>query len=231
MYSEEEEIKARYERRKNISSHRYSILNPATILIEQEKERAMIKWIKENRLEPLENKKLLEFGCGIGINIQKFIRFGFTPSNIFANELMDERLQIAKKLLPAQVNFYNGSVMNLHFNENYFDIVFQSMVFSSILDLDYKYKLAEKMWHWVKPGGGILWYDFIYDNPQNPDVKGVRLNELKNLFKGAKIVKKKITLAPPISRIVTRIHPNLYYLFNSIYFLRTHLLVWIKKNE
>jgi len=228
---ETEEIKARYERRKNISSDRYSILNPATIMIEQEKERAMIKWIKENHIEPLENKKLLEFGCGIGTNIQKFIRFGFIPSNIFVNDLMDERLHTAKELLPSQVNFYEGSAMNLNFNENYFDIVFQSMVFSSILDLDYRYKLAEKMWHWVKPGGGILWYDFIYDNPQNPDVKGVRLNELKNLFKGAKIVKKKITLAPPISRIVTRIHPNLYYLFNSLYFLRTHLLVWIKKNE
>jgi len=231
MYSEEEEIKKRYERRKNISSDRYSILSPATIMIEQEKERAMIRWIKENNIEPLENKKLLEVGCGNGTNIQKFIKFGFQPSNIFANDLLDERLRSAKKLLPAQVNFYGGSAMNLTFNENCFDIVFQSMVFSSILDLNYKSHLAEKMWHWVKPGGGILWYDFIFDNPQNPDVKSVKLEELKKLFKGAKIVYKKITLAPPISRIVTRIHPNLYYLFNSLYFLRTHLLVWIKKNE
>jgi len=231
MYSEEEEIKKRYERRKNISSDRYSILSPATIMIEQEKERAMIRWIKGNNIEPLENKRLLEVGCDNGTNIQKFIKFGFQPSNIFANDLLDERLRSAEKLLPAQVNFYGGSAMNLNFNENYFDIVFQSMVFSSILDLNYKSHLAEKMWHWVKPGGGILWYDFIFDNPQNPDVKSVKLEELKKLFKGAKIVYKKITLAPPISRIVTRIHPNLYYLFNSLYFLRTHLLVWIKKNE
>jgi len=228
---EEEEIKARYERRKDISSDRYSIINPATILIEQEKERALIKWIKENNIEPLENKKLLEIGCGGGYNLLKFIRFGFKPQNIFANDLISERLQSARELLPSKVHFYEGSAMDLSFTENEFDIVFQSMVFSSILDSDYKNKLADKMWQWVKPGGGILWYDFIYDNPQNPDVKAVQLNEIKKLFKDVKIVKKKITLAPPISRIVTRIHPNLYYIFNSLYFLRTHLLVWIKKNE
>jgi hypothetical protein len=24
------------------------------------------------------------------------------------------------------------------------------------------------MWALTKPGGGILWYDFVYDNPRNP---------------------------------------------------------------
>lgn len=229
MNQEENKIKIRYEKRKNISMDRYSILNPTTILIEQEKERAMIKWIKENNIEPLENKKLLEIGCGGGYNLLKFIRFGFKPQNIFANDLITERLQSAKELLPSKVNFYEGSAMNLAFNENEFDIVFQSMVFSSILDSDYKLELAEKMWHWVKPGGGILWYDFIYNNPSNKDVKGVSLAEVKELFKVKKLYYKKLTLAPPIARIVTKIHPFLYYFFNSTYLLRTHLLIWIKK--
>jgi ubiquinone/menaquinone biosynthesis C-methylase UbiE len=229
MDKEEEEIKIRYERRKNISSNRYSILNPATVLIEQEKERAMIKWIKRNQIEPLENKKLLEVGCGIGTNLQKFIKFGIAPSNIFANELLNERLQTAKVLLPSQINFYDGSALNLRFNENYFDIVFQSMVFSSILDSDYRHRLAEKMWQWVKPGGGILWYDFIYNNPSNKDVNGVSLKEVRDLFKVKKLYYKKITLAPPIARFVTKVHPFLYHVFNSTFFLRTHLLIWIQK--
>jgi ubiquinone/menaquinone biosynthesis C-methylase UbiE len=177
----------------------------------------------------LENRKLIEIGCGSGYNLLKFIRFGFKPENIFANDLMDERLQSAKELLPSQVNFYEGSAMNLNFNENYFDIVFQSMVFSSILDLDYRYKLAEKMWHWVKPGGGILWYDFIYNNPNNPDVKGVGLKEIKELFNTNPSYIRKITLAPPVARMVTKVHPFFYAVFNSMYVLRTHLLVWIKK--
>ncbi len=229
MNQEEKEIKIRYEKRKNISSDRYSILNPASILIEQEKERALIKWIKENNIEPLENKKLLEIGCGGGYNLLKFIRFGFKPQNIFANDLISERLQSARELLPSKVHFYEGSAKDLSFKENEFDIVFQSMVFSSILDSDYKIKLAEKMWQWVKPGGGILWYDFIYNNPSNKDVKGVSLAEVKELFKVKKLYYKKLTLAPPIARIVTKVHPVLYYFFNSTYLLRTHLLIWIQK--
>lgn len=229
MNQEEKEIKIRYEKRKNISSDRYSILNPASILIEQEKERALIKWIKENNIEPLDNKKLLEIGCGGGYNLLKFVRLGFKPQNIFANDLISERLQSARELLPSKVHFYEGSAMDLSFKENEFDIVFQSMVFSSILDSDYKIKLAEKLWQWVKPGGGILWYDFIYNNPSNKDVKGVSIAEVKKLFKVKKLYYKKLTLAPPIARIVTKVHPFLYYFFNSTYLLRTHLLIWIQK--
>ena len=29
------------------------------------------------------------------------------------------------------------------------------------------------MWAAVKPGGGVLWYDFTVDNPRNADVRGV----------------------------------------------------------
>ena len=51
------------------------------------------------------------------------------------------------------------------------DIVFQSAVLTSILDDEYKKRLANKMWELLKPGGAILYYDFIYNNPKNPDVK------------------------------------------------------------
>ena len=48
-------------------------------------------------------------------------------------------------------------------------------VFPSILDDSFQQKLADRMWALTKPGGGILWYDFIYNNPRNPDVRGVPL--------------------------------------------------------
>lgn len=229
MMSELEEIKSRYKRRENLPPDRYSILRPDVYLIEQEKERNLIKWINNNNIFPLENRKLLEIGCGNGNNILTFLKLGFRPENIYANELLEERYLMAKKKLPQETHLIMGDALDIDLPNNHFDIVFQSMVFSSILDYDFRRYLAKKIYDMTKPGGGILWYDFIYNNPRNPDVRGVKFNEIKELFTGTRIVKKKITLAPPVSRIVTRIHPNLYYLFNSIYFLRTHLLVWIKK--
>lgn len=229
MTSEIEKIKARYERRKKISSDRYSILNPATYLIEQEKERALIRWIKKYHIEPLGDKKLLEIGCGTGSNIQKFIRFGFNPSNIYANDLIDERLEIAKLILPSKIIYLKGDALDLDFNKGEFDIVFQSMVFSSILNDDFRRNLAHKMWNWVNPGGGVLWYDFFYNNPFNQDVKKVTLHEVEKLFPNSIIKSWKITLAPPLSRFVTKLHPTMYTFLNSFSFLRTHLLCWIKK--
>jgi len=87
----------------------------------------------------------------------------------------------------------------------------------------------DKMWKWAKPEGGILWYDFIYNNPRNPDVRGVPLSKIKELFPEGKVYSKKITLAPPIARIVTRFHPSLYTLLNSCILFRTHVICIIKK--
>lgn len=212
-----------------IPESRYSPLNASTYLSEQEKERALIKLFKKEKLEPLKNKRLLEIGCGSGTNLLQFIRFGFQPANLFANDLIVERINEAKRRLPSQVSFYVGDILNQSFEEESFDIVFQSMVFSSILDAEFKAQVAKKMWNWIKPNGGILWYDFIYDNPKNIDVKGIGLKEIKKLFSNQHFNFHRLTLAPPISRAVTKIHPNFYTLFNSTYFLRTHLLCFIAK--
>ena len=103
------------------------------------------------------------------------------------------------------------------------------MVFSSILDDEFSKALAKKIWELLKTEGGILWYDVIYNNPSNKDVRGISFNMIKNLFPEAKIIKYKISLAPPIARMVTKIDDKLYNIFSSLSILRTHLLCWISK--
>ena len=109
------------------------------------------------------------------------------------------------------------------------DIVMQSTVFSSLLDDAFQQRLADAMWGWVKPGGGVLWYDFTVDNPRNPDVRGVPLARVRALFPRARVQSERITLAPPIARAVTRLHPGLYRVFNAMPALRTHRLAWVAK--
>jgi hypothetical protein len=97
------------------------------------------------------------------------------------------------------------------------------------LDHGFRKKLADRMWALAKPGGGVLWYDFIYDNPRNPDVKGISVSEIRDLFPAGNPKGWRLTLAPPISRFVTKIHPGCYTFFNMFPFLRTHVLCWIRK--
>lgn len=152
-------------------------------------------------------------------------RFGFEWCNIYANELLDDRVAILDKNIP-NTNIYSGDALKLNF-ENYFDVVFQSTVFTSILDFDFKKLLAQKMWDMTKENGLVLWYDFKYDNPSNKDVKGVGRDEIKKLFPNSKkIVFHNVTLAPPIGRRVGK----LYNFFNILFpFLRTHIVAEIYK--
>lgn len=223
-------IREKYDRRKQIKIPNYGYLNPSVYYNEHIKEKKIIQFLKDKCAFPLTDLTLLEIGCGRGLNLLQMIRLGFKPENLFANELLDERVNAARMNLPNGVTIIPGDACQIPLDKQ-FNIVYQSAVFTSILNEDYKQRVAERMWDLTKPGGAILWYDFTYDNPNNPDVKGIKLREIQSLFPQGKISQVKVTLAPPISRRVTKIFPWMYNLFNCLPFLRTHVLCWIKKME
>ena len=86
-----------------------------------------------------------------------------------------------------------------------------------------------RMWALTKSGGAVLWYDLGYDNPRNPDVKGLSLPRIRALFPEGQMIAWRITLAPPLARLVARIHPSLYAILDAIPLLRSHWLCWIQK--
>jgi hypothetical protein len=83
----------------------------------------------------------------------------------------------------------------------------------------------------TKPGGGVLWYDFCYNNPKNRDVRGVPMRRVRELFPESSPIMRRVTLAPPISRVVTRLSSGLYPMLNALPLLRTHALCWIPKDH
>jgi 2-polyprenyl-3-methyl-5-hydroxy-6-metoxy-1,4-benzoquinol methylase len=171
-----------------------------------------------------ENIQFLEAGAGGGSNIGFFRSIGIKDENIYANELLEERVAELRSNFQG-IHILPGNALKLDY-KNKFDIVFQSTVFTSILDKVFKKQLAEKLWDMTKPGGIILWYDFMFDNPQNKSVKGISKKEIKTLFNQSdKIEFYKVTLAPPIGRRFQ----NLYFFLNSFSFLRTHIIAVIHK--
>ena len=233
MQSDEIElIRKRYARREaNCVSPRYAFVRPAVYLSVQERERALMRWIRDYGIEPIASRRLIEIGCGTGLNLLEFLRFGFQPENLVGNELLPMRVAEARHRLPESLAVVEGDALQLEFADESFDVVSQFGVFSSILDTEFQNALAAKMWRWATPGGGVLWYDFMFDNPRNPDVRGVRIKRIKELFPEGRMKCWRTTLAPPISRLVTRVHPSLYTIFNAAPFLRTHVLCWIPKEN
>lgn len=225
---EPDALRARYARRA-LQDPRYSLLNPAALLSHQERQRAVLRLLRRLGHVDLSVPTLLEVGSGAGGNLLELLWMGFAPSNLSGIELLPERHAAARDRLPAAVGLREGDATSLDIAPASVDIVLQSTVFSSLLDDAFQQRLADTMWRAVRPGGGVLWYDFTVDNPRNPDVRGVPLARVRALFPHGRVQARRVTLAPPIARRVAALHPALYTLFNAVPLLRTHLLCWIAK--
>jgi SAM-dependent methyltransferase len=220
-------VAERYARRRDPG--RYSMLRADVWQTLQERQRAMLGLFAAAGLHELSSLTLLEVGCGAGGNLLELLRLGFAPDNLSGIELLPERLALARAVLPEALVLRGGDALDAPVAVQSLDIVFVSTVFSSLLDDAYQQRLAEAMWVWLKPGGAVLWYDFTVNNPRNPDVRGVPLPRVRKLFPQGRLRHRRVTLAPPLARAVTRVHPALYTAFSSLPWLRTHVLAWIDK--
>jgi SAM-dependent methyltransferase len=114
------------------------------------------------------------------------------------------------------------------FPNDTFDLVLQSTVFTSVLDSSMKQQIASEMLRVVKRDGFILWYDYHVNNPWNTDVQGVKRQEISQLFPGCLIKLQRITLAPPLVRLLAPYSWLACYLLGKVPWLCTHYLgvIW-----
>jgi SAM-dependent methyltransferase len=220
-------VAERYARR--VDGDRYSLLRPDVWMTVQERQRAMLRLFARRDWRDLGSLEVLEVGSGGGANLLELLRLGFRPEHLTGVELLPQRHASARATLPAAVTLHEGDATGLDLPAGSQDIVLVSTVFSSLLDDAFQQRLADAMWRWLRPGGAVLWYDFTVDNPRNPDVRGMPLRRVRQLFPKAVVEASRVTLAPPIARVVSRWHPGLYTLFNAVPMLRTHVLAWLAK--
>jgi SAM-dependent methyltransferase len=225
---EAQAVAERYARRAQgaLPVHRYSMLRADVWQSAQERQRAMIRLFVRLGWTDLSRLRLLEVGCAGGANLQELLRLGFAPQHLGGIELLADRLEQARASLPSATVLHLADATRLSLPPATQDIVLVSTVFSSLLDDAFQQRLADAIWGWVRPGGGVLWYDFIRNNPRNPDVRGVPVGRVRALFPLARVSVQRVTLAPPIARAVTRVHPHLYTLCN-LPPLRSHVLAWV----
>lgn len=220
--SELDQIAARYARRD--AGDRYSLLRPEVWQMWQERQRELLKLLATRPDRPAD-WRATEVGCGAGGNLLDLLRLGLLPAHLTGIELLPERLAAARAALPEGVRLLVGDASAADIAPASQDLVLQSTVFSSILDNALQQRVAEAMWRWLKPGGAVVWYDFTVNNPRNPDVRGVPLARVHELFPQGRFTARRVTLAPPLARAL----PAAYGLFNLIPWLRTHRLVLIEK--
>jgi ubiquinone/menaquinone biosynthesis C-methylase UbiE len=220
---ETDRIRQRYQRRDGIPADRYSLFNQGTLFIVQQRERALLRMLARHGQTDLPEQRILEIGCGTGFCLREFLQYGARPQNLSGIDLLEQRVSIARSLSPG-IAIEQGNAERLPYGDGCFDIVLQSTVFSSILDGAMRRSVAAEMLRVLAPDGIILWYDFRFDNPRNPDVRGIGQREIRVLFPGCQFDLRLTTLVPPLARALAPRGWWLCQLLSAFPFLRTHYL-------
>ena len=217
-------IRKEYSRRaRDLPQGYYSVLQPSNLFAIEGRNRSFIQILRSTGFRISSETKILEVGCGSVGWFPLFSQIGIPASNLAGIDLMEPRIRNAKSVFQGGC-FCVGNAVKLPWKSGTFDIVVQSMVFTSILNEDMRKAVATEMVRVLDRGGFIIWYDFTIDNPQNPNVGGVPKSWVHKYFPESQIFCKRITLAPPVARRIVPISWFLADLLQRLYLLNTHIL-------
>lgn len=198
---EADRIAAEYARRDaSIPADRYSPAAPAQLVLRQSRERAVLSALRRAGMVPLGGRRVLDVGCGAGQWLADFETWGADRDGLAGIDLMPGRIETARARLTPGADLRAGDASQLPWPAERFDVVLQSMLFSSVLDGAMRRAIASEMARVLAPGGVILWNDFFVDSPRNRAVRGVRRSEITSLFPGFRVDRRRITLAAPLAR-------------------------------
>jgi SAM-dependent methyltransferase len=200
-----------------------------TLVEAHELERDFAAFLEQSGVTSLEGLKILDVGCGTGGWLLRLIQWGANAENLAGIDLLEDRVERARTRLPDFVDLRCGSATDLPWSDGTFHLVYQSVVFSSVLDPQVRKRIAGGMLRVTKPGGLVISHDLRIGNPRNRNVVGIGKRELSRLFNGRRLTLKSTTLAPPIARRLARYSEIACILLAKVPFMRTHYFASVTK--
>ncbi|WP_337314262.1 class I SAM-dependent methyltransferase [Candidatus Aeolococcus gillhamiae] len=188
----------------------------------QQRDRILLNRLRRQGMKSLASAQILDVGCGNGVELVRLLPFGARPENLHGIDLLPQRVLAARSLHPA-MDIHEASAAALPWPDHHFDIVVQYTMLSSVLDSVVRRRAALEMGRVLRPGGIVLWYDFVL-NPLNRDTHALRKRQVYELFPGFQVWLQRTTLAPPIARFVVPRWPAIAHGLQAISPLRSHLV-------
>jgi ubiquinone/menaquinone biosynthesis C-methylase UbiE len=202
---------------------RWSLGNRGNRAIVAERQARVGALLVAHGLLPLDSADVLDVGCGSGDVLAALGDLGARPERSIGVDLRPDAVDGARSRHPA-IRFETANAETLPFGDASFDLVLSFTVFTSILDATMAERVAVEMARVLRPGGCVLWYDFRYDNPANPHVRGVGRREIARLFPSFVLHLESLTVLPPLARRLGAATAWAYPLLARVPPLRTHHL-------
>ena len=209
---------------------RWAASNPGNRAVVGQRTRRLKRLLHHGGFLPLTRYRVLDAGCGGGSVLAELQDWGAVSGNLYGVDLLPERIELARRQFP-HLHFQQANAEQLDFPDGSFDLVFLFTVFTSILDKQMAGNVANEVTRILKPGGGVVWYDFRYNNPRNTNVRGVSKPTIRQLFPNFIVRLQPITLLPPLARRLGPSTPLLYPVLSLVPWLQTHYLGLLRKPE
>jgi SAM-dependent methyltransferase len=195
-----------------------------------ELDRRIERLVAERGLLEAGDEEILDVGCGYGHFLGTMRSLGTPAAALHGLDLLPERIAYACEHHPG-IDFRAGRADRLPYADSTFSLVLFFSVFTSIVDESMRARIAAESRRVLRPGGAILWYDFRFDNPWNPHVRGMRRRDIARLFPGFALELDTVTLLPPLARRLGRLTQVAYPLLAATPALRTHHFGLLRPRE
>ncbi len=189
---------------------------------------ALIEAILREEGFDLGSARVLDLGVGSGRDSAHFKALDVRPGRFVGLEFLELRAREARQFNPWMSTVV-GDAGNLPFSDSRFDLVYQSTMLSSVLQVERREKICCEIGRVLVSGGLFLSYDTRYPNPWNPRTRPLRANGIRHAFPGWPVKTWSTTAIPQLQRALAPLSLAACRLLEGVPLLRSHLLVLARK--
>jgi ubiquinone/menaquinone biosynthesis C-methylase UbiE len=199
-------------------------MSPTVRFVVDERRAQLARVVERFVGRPVSELRMCDVGCGDGGDLAFWRERGVPETQLCGTELLGGPLTSARERLPnADLRLVDG--FQLPFDDRSFDVVYASMVLSSILDDAARQTLFREMQRVAASGGVVAVYDFRIRKPGNRNVVAMTRSRIRALGPRSDVM-RPLTPLLPVLPVILQMPPTLGHRLVQL-IPRTHALwVW-----
>lgn len=199
--------------------------NPGNLAIRDELTRSVLSLADVSRLS---SGRLLDVGCGTGWWLQTLAARQDIEVPLYGIDILRERVESASRRVPSGT-LVVGDARALPYESGRFSVVTMLTVLSSLAGEADAAQAMREGWRVLGPGGVLIIWEPRIANPRNRFTILIT-PRLVHRALGGEVQRRTLTVLPGLARRLGSRTGQLYPILASIPMLRTHQLMWMRKD-
>ena len=160
------------------------------------------------------NSRIADIGCGSCTDLMNLVSMGFNQNNLYGIDINKVDIDFGKKNFPL-LKLTNQNAENLSFEDNFFDLVYESTMFVQLNDEEISERISNEMLRVTKKNGFLIIFDWRYGKINDKRFLSCNKKRVKKMFKiGISSTLISVIpgmLVPPLGRFLSKNFDPLYF--------------------